>query len=68
MCTVTTPDRPGLLRELTATMAALDLVVHSARIGTDGDRASDRFDLTDRKGRKLDATTVQRLRSAIMGI
>ena len=67
VCTVTTPDRPGLLWELTATMAALDLVVHSARIGTDGDRASDRFDLTDRKGRKLDATTVQRLRSAIMG-
>ena len=29
--------------------------VHAARIATDGGRAVDRFDLTDRQGRKLDA-------------
>ena len=65
VCTVAAPDRPGLLRDLTSTLAALDVVVHSARIGTSGGAATDRFDLTDHRGRKLADATCERLRSAV---
>lgn len=67
VCTVTALDRPGLLQDLTSTMAALGIVVHSARIGTRGGRAVDRFDLTDGRGRKLDDATGDALRAAVMG-
>jgi [protein-PII] uridylyltransferase len=53
-CTVTGPDRPGLLHALTASFAAAGLSVHSARVTTDGDRVVDSFELTDTNGAKLD--------------
>ncbi|HEY3669708.1 MAG TPA: cation:proton antiporter [Acidimicrobiia bacterium] len=54
ICEVRSPDRRGLLRSLTAAMAAADANVHSARLVTVADAAVDRFELTDRNGRKLD--------------
>lgn len=65
VCTVTAPDRPGLLQDLAATLASLDLTVHSARIGTVDGVATDRFDLTTRKGRKLDDALIDRLGEAL---
>ncbi len=56
-CTVTGPDRPGLLHALTAVFAAAGLSVHSARVGTDGRIAVDHFELTDTRGAKLDERT-----------
>ena len=67
VCTVTALDRPGLLQDLTSTMAALEIVVHTARIGTRSGRAVDRFDLTDAKGRKLDDPTCAQLQATITG-
>jgi [protein-PII] uridylyltransferase len=53
-CTVTGPDRAGLLHALTAAFAAAGLSVHSARVSTDGDQVVDAFELTDANGAKLD--------------
>jgi Kef-type K+ transport system membrane component KefB len=57
ICEVRSPDRRGLLRSLTAAMATAGVNVHSARLVTIGPSAVDRFDLTDRNGRKLDDST-----------
>ncbi|MEY4174663.1 MAG: High-affinity Na(+)/H(+) antiporter NhaS3, partial [Actinomycetota bacterium] len=63
---VTGPDLPGALRAVTAAFAAADLVVHSARIdgGTDG--VNDRFAITDRVGRKLDARGLDEARAILL--
>lgn len=50
---VEAPDRPGLLRDLTAVIAAAGATIHAARVTTSGGRAVDRFELTDRRGAKL---------------
>ena len=47
------PDQPGLLYRLTRAMARLGWDIHSARIGTTGDRARDAFYITDRAGAKI---------------
>ncbi len=60
-CTVTGPDRPGLLHALTAAFAAAGLNVHSARATTDGDNVVDTFELTDARGAKLDERAKARL-------
>ncbi len=57
ICEVRSPDRRGLLRILTAAMASAGANVHSARLVTVGSSAVDRFELTDRNGRKLDDST-----------
>jgi Kef-type K+ transport system membrane component KefB len=67
VCTVRAPDRPGLLADLTSTLASLGFVVHSARIGTRGGLAVDRFDLTDARGRKLNDAAADALRAALEG-
>jgi [protein-PII] uridylyltransferase len=67
VCAVEAPDRPGLLADLTSTLASLGLVVHSARIGTRGSLAVDRFDLTDSRGRKLNDAAADALRAGIEG-
>ena len=67
VCSVRAPDRPGLLQDLASTIAALEIVVHSARIGHADGLAVDRFDLTDRRGRKLDDATCERLRHVVAG-
>jgi UTP:GlnB (protein PII) uridylyltransferase len=53
-CAVTATDRPGLLHALAAAFAVADVSVHAAQITTDGARVVDQFDLTDRRGAKLD--------------
>jgi [protein-PII] uridylyltransferase len=60
-CTVTAPDRPGLLHALTASFASAGVSVHSARITTNGDRAVDYFELSDGRGAKLDERTKARI-------
>jgi hypothetical protein len=62
---VSGPDAPGALQAVTAAFAAADVVVHSARIATVDGTVADRFAVTDRVGRKLDAETMERIRSAL---
>ncbi len=47
-------DRHGLLHVLAVAFAAAGVDVHAARVTTTDALALDRFDLTDRSGRKLD--------------
>ena len=54
ICEVRSPDRRGLLHNLTAAMASAGVSVHSARLVTIEGTAVDRFELTDRNERKLD--------------
>ena len=54
LCEVRSPDRRGLLHSLTAGIASAGADVHSARLVTIAGQAVDRFELTDRNGRKLD--------------
>jgi len=64
---VTGPDRPGALLAVSAAFTAANVVVHSARISGDGERVNDRFTVTDRVGRKLDAATMERVGAALAG-
>jgi Kef-type K+ transport system membrane component KefB len=54
LCEVRSPDRRGLLHDLATGLAAAGADVHSARLATIAGQAVDRFELTDRNGRKLD--------------
>ena len=65
ICEVRVPDRPGLLHDLAAALAAAGADVHSARVTTVDGRAVDRFELTDRSGRHLDERTRQAIVAAI---
>ena len=66
LCEVECPDRPGLLRSLSVAFARGGADVHSARIATTGGVALDRFELTDRNGRKLDASRKAAIIDAIV--
>jgi UTP:GlnB (protein PII) uridylyltransferase len=63
---VTGPDRPGLLHALTSAFAAAGVNVHAARIATDGSQVVDHFDLTDRRGAKLDEPTKARVLDVVV--
>ena len=65
--TVTGQDRPGVLAALAAAFAAAGVVVHRARVTTAGSDVVDRFALSDRHGRKLDAAAIERVRRALAG-
>jgi Kef-type K+ transport system membrane component KefB/glycine cleavage system regulatory protein len=65
--TVTGPDRPGALAALAAAFAAAGVVVHRARVATTAAGVVDRFALTDRHGRKLDAAAIERVHRALAG-
>jgi Kef-type K+ transport system membrane component KefB/predicted amino acid-binding ACT domain protein len=65
LCDVEAPDRPGLLRDLTAAMAAAGVNIHSARITTRTGVAQDRFELTDGRGEKLGEPLKQAARSEL---
>ncbi len=52
-------DRPGLLYELTAALADLNLDITSAHVTTFGERAVDVFYVADLTGRKIDDPTRQ---------
>ncbi len=54
LCEVRVPDRPGRLHAITVALAAADVDVHSARLRSERGIAIDRFELTDRRGHKLD--------------
>ena len=48
-------DRPGLLRDLTASLSSLNLNIGSAHIVTFGEKAVDSFYITDLTGQKINA-------------
>ena len=52
-------DRPGLLRDLTASLSSLSLNIGSAHIVTFGEKAVDSFYVTDLTGQKIVATARQ---------
>jgi [protein-PII] uridylyltransferase len=52
-------DRPGLLRDLTASLSSLNLNIGSAHIVTFGEKAVDSFYVTDLTGQKITASTRQ---------
>jgi Kef-type K+ transport system membrane component KefB len=56
LCEVRSPDRRGLLHDLATGISSVGADVHSARLATIAGTAVDRFELTDRNGRKLDDT------------
>jgi [protein-PII] uridylyltransferase len=65
LCEVRGPDRPGLVHAMTVGFATAGVSVHSARIETVGGVVIDRFELTDREGRKLDGDRRRAVREAI---
>jgi [protein-PII] uridylyltransferase len=52
-------DRPGLLRDLTASLSSLNLNIGSAHIVTFGEKAVDSFYITDLTGQKITAPARQ---------
>ena len=52
-------DRPGLLRDLTASLSGLNLNIGSAHIVTFGEKAVDSFYVTDLTGQKINAPARQ---------
>jgi [protein-PII] uridylyltransferase len=52
-------DRPGLLRDLTASLSSLNLNIGSAHIVTFGEKAVDSFYITDLTGQKISAPARQ---------
>ena len=52
-------DRPGLLRDLTATLSSLNLNIGSAHIVTFGEKAVDSFYISDLTGQKINAPARQ---------
>jgi [protein-PII] uridylyltransferase len=53
LCEVRCVDCPGLLHAITVGFASAGIDVHSAQVRTVEGRAVDRFELTDRNGRKV---------------
>ena len=52
-------DRPGLLRDLTASLSSLNLNIGSAHIVTFGEKAVDSFYIADLTGQKITAPARQ---------
>ncbi|MFM7270514.1 MAG: cation:proton antiporter [Actinomycetes bacterium] len=67
LCEVRSPDRRGLLHMITVGLASAGASVHSARLVTQDGQAVDRFELTDRDGRKLTRETKDAVRAALVG-
>jgi len=67
LCEVRSPDRHGLLHTITVGLASAGADVHSARLVTTEGHAVDRFELTDRTARKLDAELKDAIVVAITG-
>jgi UTP:GlnB (protein PII) uridylyltransferase len=59
--TVTGPDRPGLLRDVTATLADLKMVIHHAFISTTHAAVENKFEISDRHGRKLASNEIDKI-------
>ncbi len=67
VCLVHGPDQPGALQAISAAFARADAVVHTARIASTGGMISDRFAVSDRLGRKLGQSSIDRIRAALSG-
>jgi UTP:GlnB (protein PII) uridylyltransferase len=65
VCSIQCEDRPGLLHAFACGFAVAGASVHAARVSTAEGRVDDVFELTDRRGAKLDATTKSAIRAAI---
>lgn len=66
-CGVVAADRPGLLHAIAVAIATTGADIHAASVVTVDGVARDRFDLTDRTGRKLDSTLEDAIRASIRG-
>lgn len=66
VCTVQGRDRPRLLAATSAALASVKIDVHAATVGPgpDGVEVENRFQVTDRHGRKLDAARRDAIRRA----
>lgn len=58
-------DQPGLLQSLATAFAQARVNVHHARITTRGGLVTDRFEVSTRHGRKLNAQSMSRVRSLL---
>ena len=58
-------DQPGLLQAVAAAFARANVSVHHARISTEGGVITDRFEVSDRHGRKIAATAMSRVESLL---
>ncbi len=67
LCEVRCVDCPGLLHSITVGFASAGVDVHSARVGTVEGRAVDRFEVTDRNGRKLGEPAKRAVIDAVTG-
>ena len=67
LCEVRSVDRPGLLHAITAAFASAGVDVHSARVRTVEGQAADRFEVTDRNGRKLGEPAKRAVIEALTG-
>ena len=65
-CDVTAPDRPGLLHAVATAIATAGADVHAARVTTADGRARDRFDLSDRLGRRLSPVLEDAIRRRVI--
>ena len=59
--TVTGQDRSGLLRDVTATLADLKMVIHHAFISTSDAAVENKFEISDRHGRKLASNEIDKI-------
>jgi Kef-type K+ transport system membrane component KefB len=67
LCELRCVDCPGLLHSITVGFASAGVDVHSARVGTVAGQAVDRFEVTDRNGRKLGEPAKRAVIEAITG-
>jgi len=58
-------DQPGLLQALAAAFARANVSVHHARISTEGGVVTDRFEVSDRHGRKITRAHMARVQAQI---
>ncbi len=59
--------QPGALYAISAAFARAAAVVHTARIASAAGMISDRFAVSDRLGRKLSQSSIDRIRMALSG-
>jgi hypothetical protein len=67
VCDVTGPDQRGALLAISAALARAKVLVYSARVATSEHTIQDRFTLSDRRGRKLDQASIERVQHALAG-
>jgi Kef-type K+ transport system membrane component KefB len=65
VCEVRAPDKPGVLHAIAAAFVSQRVEVLAMNAVKDGDSVIDRFEITDRRGGKLDDDLQQQIRAAI---